>query len=352
MNNEYITEWQYISTVYLMLGPACNMTCKHCSQTAIKNTYSFAPVGGGLNEDMTKFLIEWGKDTSRMKNLYFWGGEPLLYLSTIKNIIQMLEENNVVNVTYYIFTNGILLNKEVADYFESKKARLIMSYDAPNATALRNCVPSEEAVKVFNEYKGEKRINSSFTAQNTDLIGCHEFIKEKFPNVTHSIAHFTYLKGNGLAKICIDFKDGEITKAIDAFATTEVGKKWIDNKNKHWVKKYGSFPSFDIEAFMASPRPYCNHGFGVYAFDFNGNCYLCHNVDIVVGNIKDGYTNLMYQSNDKLRELTPPACLTCEILPACRCGCPVAQPTEDGKEFEFCKYMREMYKACKKYDTK
>ena len=75
---------QRLSAVYLLLGPACNMTCRHCSQTPIKNTFCLQP-DSVLPEKVIQFLKTWleAKNGS-FSRIYFWGGEPLLYWETIQ----------------------------------------------------------------------------------------------------------------------------------------------------------------------------------------------------------------------------------------------------------------------------
>ena len=87
VNKPWTGETEYLhglSAVFLLLGPACNMTCRHCSQTPIKNTFCQQP-DSELPEKVILFLKKWlSVKNGFFSRIYFWGGEPLLYWETIK----------------------------------------------------------------------------------------------------------------------------------------------------------------------------------------------------------------------------------------------------------------------------
>ena len=104
-----------------------------------------------LSKDVINFLYEWVALTPNIKSkrIYFWGGEPLLYWNTIKKTILLFEKINIYPITYVIFSNGLLLNDEIADFCNNHNIVFKMSYDAPNPLAVRNNIPSEENIKSF-----------------------------------------------------------------------------------------------------------------------------------------------------------------------------------------------------------
>lgn len=74
----------------------------------------------------TPFNISFNK----MVYISFYGGEPLLNMPLIKEIISYMEEVSLENIVfrYNMTTNGILLDKYM-DYLQSKNISLLISID-------------------------------------------------------------------------------------------------------------------------------------------------------------------------------------------------------------------------------
>lgn len=66
-----------IRNMYLMLGTSCNMTCRHCSQIPVKGKKVQKQE---CSVAVLNFIKQWDNERTRPKTLWFWGGEPLLYL--------------------------------------------------------------------------------------------------------------------------------------------------------------------------------------------------------------------------------------------------------------------------------
>ena len=179
-----ISKYEYytiMKAVFLLLGPSCNMSCRHCSQTPIKNTYNLKP-NSELSKDVINFLYEWITLTPNIKNkrIYFWGGEPLLYWNTIKKTILLFEKINIYPITYVIFSNGLLLNDEIAEFCNNHNIVFKMSYDAPNPLAVRNNIPSEENIKSFLKIN-KRNINFVYNAINHNISEAFNMLEQKFP---------------------------------------------------------------------------------------------------------------------------------------------------------------------------
>ena len=129
-----------LSAVFLLLGPACNMTCRHCSQKPIKNTFSLRP-DSELDDRIVTFIKDWlkAKNGSR-STIYFWGGEPLLYWETIKKCILLFESKGIFPGYYNVYSNGLLLTDDVAEFCNQHNILFTLSYDAPNPLAVRNSI--------------------------------------------------------------------------------------------------------------------------------------------------------------------------------------------------------------------
>lgn len=65
-----------VKALYLMLGSACNMSCRHCTQTPIKCNVAYPNIE--LSKDVLDFIVNWDKMAVEgyifgAANLYFIG---------------------------------------------------------------------------------------------------------------------------------------------------------------------------------------------------------------------------------------------------------------------------------------
>lgn len=97
--------------VTIYLGSKCNLNCSYCHREADKTE----PV---VSE---KFLQE--LEQEKDLHVKFMGGEPTLYMGTIKKIVKRLPHAH-----FSVATNGVLLDKYL-DYFREHEFFLCLSYD-------------------------------------------------------------------------------------------------------------------------------------------------------------------------------------------------------------------------------
>ena len=133
--SEEIHKLNDLGAIYLLLGAACNMSCRHCVQTPIKSCFNLSPQGENLSQEVKDFIVAWSNlpwkyAENNPRRLYFWGGEPLLYWETIKKLVLEFKKIGVKNVSYRIFSNGLLLNDEIVDFCST-----LASFGFPGAHA-------------------------------------------------------------------------------------------------------------------------------------------------------------------------------------------------------------------------
>ena len=322
-----------VKALYLMLGSACNMSCRHCTQTPIKGNVAFPTTE--LSKDVLDFIVKW--DNAGGGRLYFWGGEPLLYWGTIQKLIDEFEKFGVSNISYRIFTNGLLLTKEIVRYCNAHNIWVIMSYDAPNPLAARNAMPLERNIEAF--LLAEKRtVNGVYNALNCDMVAAFKYLESKFPNTEVTLGFISVLWD--IPKDLYAFGKGEVRKAVkDLF---EYYKETRDSNVHRWFEtklRRGNY--FSIEEFMLSPFPPCAPGRISLSIDFAGNIIRCHNDNKVIANIKDDYSDILKAHEMEWLKLLPRNCAGCECLSLCRSICPIAYK----KEFVQCDYIREFFSA-------
>lgn len=335
-----------VGAVYLMMGPACNMTCRHCTQTPIKNTLSLSPCGGDLSPEVIDFVEKWAalpwRFTGQQRRFYFWGGEPLLYWEKIKKLIIDFEERGVKNVSWRIFSNGLLLNDEIADFCNVHDAWFIMSHDAPNPLAVRNAVPSEENCKSFLKIK-KRTVNTVFSALNNDMVQAFTMLAEKFPDTEISCGFI-----NVLSKMPQDiyvFAPGIVKNAVQNLAM--YARKGNEDALRWFLKKLGRSAFWNKEEFKDYPWPPCRPGLCSLSINFKGDVLRCHNDSKVLGSITEPFTVLQQRHLEEWRKLLPKGCLDCKHVNMCRCICPIALKTENNQELIYCDYLKDFWQAIK-----
>lgn len=332
---------QRLSAVYLLLGPACNMTCRHCSQTPIKNTFAMKPADE-LPEKVIRFLKTWlDVKNGSFSRIYFWGGEPLLYWETIKRYVLLFEERGIFPGQYRIFSNGLLLNSDIADFCNRHNILFTMSYDAPDPLAVRNAVPSRENIDALLQCE-KRSVNFVFTALNADPVRAFAMLEELFPETVVDMGIINVL--SDIPKDIYHFSDGQIEQALDALADDILsGNDPYGNRYSFFLEKFMLFDTFRSEEFERFPWPPCAPGVNALSFKFNGDIVRCHNDNRVIVGIRDSYMDIANSHLRVWQELIPHRCFDCPVVPVCRNRCPIGLYTEDGMEYVHCDVLRHIY---------
>ena len=343
--SEELYNLEDLGAVYLLLGPACNMSCRHCSQTPVKNCFNMSPNGGELSQDVKDFVVKWSnlpwkyaKNNSR--RLYFWGGEPLLYWQTIKKLVLEFEKLGAKGISYRIFSNGLLLNDEIVEFCNEHGIWFIMSYDAPNPTAVRNAIPNNDKCKLFIKIN-KRTVNTVYNAINNNMVAALHILERKFPGTEISCGFINVL--SDIPKDIYAFKKGEVYREVAELGI--LAMKGNENAMRWFRSKLWRINRWDVAEFEEYPYPPCHPGVVSLSVDFKGNVYRCHNDSCKVGRITDNFNSLQEKHLNEWRKLLPYKCKTCEHLDICRCICPIAVQ-QDG-ELCYCDYLREFWQAVK-----
>lgn len=127
--NEHDKVYKYLPNLKWLeinLGLQCNLDCKICPQAKYRNlVHSASP------KDIPGFIEQLKKAVDNGLNpqfIKFWGGEPLTHWKTIKPLVPLVKQL-LPNATYSIATNGLLLTKEMVDFFHEWNFNLKISCD-------------------------------------------------------------------------------------------------------------------------------------------------------------------------------------------------------------------------------
>jgi len=95
---------------YLMMTKHCNLSCRYCSGVNIKSSKNSEISRPDLDRQLDYVFKVAGKYPKDKHSLMFYGGEPLLNLEGIEEVIKRTQ-NTKFNFQYLIYTNGTLLNR-------------------------------------------------------------------------------------------------------------------------------------------------------------------------------------------------------------------------------------------------
>jgi uncharacterized protein len=125
-----------IKAICLFASGACNLNCRYCflfedTPKVRQKTLLTSDIG----KKALDFLVS---RSGRRRNLEvdFFGGEPLLNLGVIKEVVEygrLLERQNGKKFKFTITTNGLLLNDEAIEFINAEFDNVVVSIDGrPN----------------------------------------------------------------------------------------------------------------------------------------------------------------------------------------------------------------------------
>lgn len=123
----------------IQLGLSCNYSCDYCSQRFVPHASETAP---GDVPAFLKLLDE--SLTQAPQRIEFWGGEPLVYIKTLRPLVESLRDR-YPQAAFSIITNGSLLNPEINAWLDAMGFGVGISHDGPGQSA-RGPDPLEDEV--------------------------------------------------------------------------------------------------------------------------------------------------------------------------------------------------------------
>ena len=160
----------------------CNLRCRYCfaDEGAYHSAREF------MSEETAKkaidFLIE-NSGNRKVLEVDFFGGEPLMCLDTIKNVVYYAKEKAAARGKKFLFTtttNALLLNDEAIEFFNAEMENVVLSLDGRKQVhdAIRKTVNGKGSydfvinnIKNFVKSRGDKHyyVRGTFTAKNLDF---------------------------------------------------------------------------------------------------------------------------------------------------------------------------------------
>jgi len=180
-----------IKALCLHICHDCNLRCRYCfaDEGAYHSKREF------MSEETAKRAIDFLIENSGKRKILeadFFGGEPLMCLQTIKNVVAYARQREKQTGKKFLFTtttNALLLNDEAIEFFNAEMENVVLSLDGRREVhdAIRKTVNGKgsfdfviENIKKFVKSRGNKSyyVRGTFTAKNLDFSNDVIFLAE------------------------------------------------------------------------------------------------------------------------------------------------------------------------------
>lgn len=281
-----------------VLNSKCNLKCDYCFE---KDSY--------LNnqEEKDNLILNYLESKLRLNNnITLTGGEPLLSFELIKNIC-LLADKVGLNNKYTLVTNGLLLNKEMINFFDKYSFKIQISLDG----VLANDNEKNDRTNITIEDQILEKVNYILKSTNNIQLTLRinfgkesiRYIEQKIERIKAKMANVT------LDKLLLDFE------LIDAFENSYDFTSFNEK-----ISFYKKVFNLQIKNHFKLPRQIVFGGdcmardYNSILIDSNGFAYPCFSF---VGNIDFKFKPLDTQKQPLLEKCNK----KCHIKALCSGGC-------------------------------
>lgn len=311
----------------IMLGEKCNLSCKYCLQ---KGFLTESVPCKTVDQKVYDFIKE---ESSHKKDgpmkLLFFGGEPLVYWETIKEIVSKTSD---MNVRYTMITNGKLLTKEKIDYMNEHNFSITISWDGIRSAEVRgyDVVADKKDLLMNIEHLGFTGVLSQYNYLDDYLTSLDELENEYMRH--HD--HYFQINTDTIMDFDGEQKEENHPKYVDHDKAFEQTQKACQTYLKSLVGEIPPAYAHELWANYKLGRlqnPYkdlnfsiCGCARGCMNINLKGELFFCHNGNKKVGTTESDYYEIMDGAAriDHNRERWATRCKDCKVKSFCGSGCP------------------------------
>ena len=263
----------------MIVTDSCNLDCSYCYEKKSERKK------GVMNISVAKEVITYYTDRDDgfdKVSIEFFGGEPLLAFSLIKEIVEWFFSRSWKKKVFFaLVTNGTILTEEMKEWFLKHKKHMTVSF------TIDGCKKAHD-INRCNSYDKVKS-NLPFFLENWPTQPSKMSINEKtIPYIAESVIH--------LEELGINFHGGPILENIwgDTEQKKELLKTYEDQlailvdyyiERPHLFPPQPLFPLLpeylggndsEIEKLKKESVRFCGSGVEMATIDVDGKRYPCH----------------------------------------------------------------------------
>lgn len=309
----------------------CNLRCRYCfaDEGAYHSSREF------MSEQTAKTAIDFlikNSGNRKILEVDFFGGEPLMCLQTIKNVVAYAREEGAKAGKKFLFTtttNALLLDDDAIDFFNREMENVVLSLDGRKEVhdAIRKTVNGKgsfglviDKIKKFVRSRGDKSyyVRGTFTSKNLDFSNDVIFLAE---NGFDSIS---------MEPVVTEIDDLAIKKEHIPTILSEYETLCDKYLEKHDRGEGFNFFHFNIDleggVCLHKKVSACGAGNEYFSVVPNGDVYPCHQFagekEFLMGNVFEGKLNSGIREKFASNSLfTRKGCESCFAKFICSGGC-------------------------------
>ncbi len=305
---------------HIILTERCNSHCKYCYEKSLKEfdnglqeKWEFdldVPVNSEVEIKKLKKFLEQDENPT----LIFYGGEPLLQIEKIKEIM------NNVNAKFCLQTNGKLLNELPSEYL-NRISKILISIDGEKErTDFNKGNGTYDLVLENIKIVRKKGFRGEIVARMT--------IAQNFPDVFEQVKYLISLKifdsvhwqiDAGFYKF--DFEKKKFSEFVEEY------NKSISKLINYWIEKMENGEVLKLYPFTAivnsllkkeETKLRCGSGYANYTITTNGNLVACP----IMGCVKNFYCGNLNSKISELEQISVgKPCTSCGYFKICGGRC-------------------------------
>ncbi|MHC6201879.1 radical SAM protein [Breznakiellaceae bacterium SP9] len=330
----------HVEIAYFILSEACNCNCSYCF---VKHDmgegftpHAMTPEVAHAAIDTYARLID---QQENGKKIVLFGGEPLLNVPVIKDIVKTVEDYKThkrlpADLGISLLTNGTLLTDELAAYFQKHTVGIGISIDGNEAV--------NDAVRVFASGGGTYRsiIRGIETAKRHGC-GFSVSVTVAETGIEHFDSTMAQIDALGVKEVVVNMlfdneasdKSGYTEQAADFMLRAYAHLRANGINEERVTRKMNAFTNAQVYPFDC-----CAAGAKQIIVAPDGAIGICHSqlgtrtdfTGSVFDPAFDPKNDGAFMEWSKRTPLNMPECLPCPALGICGGGCPVAARKKQG----------------------
>lgn len=323
-----LSKGELVGEIQLSVSNKCNMNCKYCFEKKFdhSNRDWSKKMDFNIAKESIEKIVSIAKENGRSYiSINFFGGEPLTNFEVIKQILEYFGtgEKWGINIRYSIDSNGILINKDIAEIFAKYKVLVNLSIDyVSNENNYRS---NGESGATFEQFDKSLKILKDKGVSTYFLTVLSKDTFHKFGRELLDYAAQNNVQGNDvILSFDLDFtkqysSSDIVNKVVDYYTYGKelgiyVGGYWgsiIDQMERVSLRNIEGFKCCPAIGRRLSIEP-------------NGDIFACKSSSKIFGNIKDinGVLNSRQYHEYGMRAFrNSPKCEGCTIEGFCSGAC-------------------------------